>query len=35
MLRTSKAVKYAMVVDYVKLYDYLEKAGQEQVVEEL
>jgi hypothetical protein len=23
MLRTSKVVRYAMVVDYVKLYDYL------------
>lgn len=27
MTKTSKAVRFAMIIDYVKFYDYLEKIG--------
>lgn len=35
MLRTSKVVRYAMVVDYVRLYEFLEKSKQYEILEEL
>jgi hypothetical protein len=35
MLRTSKAVRFALVIEYVELYEYLEAMGFEEVIEEL
>lgn len=35
MVKTSKAVRFALVIEYVEFYEYLESMGFEEVIEEL
>lgn len=35
MLKTSKAVRFALVIEYVQFYEYLERMGFDEVIEQL
>ena len=35
MLKTSKMVRYAMIIDYIRFHEFLERTGRDKVLEEL